>query len=244
VVDTEASDATNKKAEAEASAERTTEGKETDPSRSAKQRRLDKLREVQRTAILNAAQEIFAAKGYYEAKMTDIAKQAGFSTGSLYNYFTGKDEIFATLLSDQLEGLWGRLDAQFAQPGDFMSLIERITSVYARYMDEHRELFQIVHHTFPAVVWGPASSEIPEGMEATLGAKGDLYTRFIELTTRLLRRGMEEGVLRELDPRALAVMLIGTMDSVNQLWLQEEPHRPFAETMPFVLDVFLNGVLK
>ncbi len=212
-----------------------------DEGGSARERRLEKLREVQRATILEAAEEIFAAHGYYVAKMSDIAKQAGFSTGSLYNYFSGKEEIFATLVASHLEGLWDLLDAELKAPGEFMQTLQRLIAIYATYMDEHRRLFQIIHHTIPATIWGPASSEATDAYEL-MGTKNDLYARFIELIQRILQRGIDQGVLRDLDPKTLAVMLVGTMDSFNQLWLQEESARPFAEQIPFVLDVFLNGV--
>lgn len=221
------------------------EAREVEPTparATAKRRRLERLREVQRAAILEAAEEIFAAKGYLEAKMTDIARQAGFSTGSLYNYFSGKEEIFLTLMSDQLAGLWEQLDAQLERPGGFIDLIQRLTTVYAEFMDERRRLFQIIHRTFPALVWGPASSTTPSALTALMEVKEDLYQRFTELVVRMLQRGMEEGVMRRLEPKPLAVMLIGMMDSLNQLWIFEEPPRPFADTLPSVLDVFLNGV--
>jgi AcrR family transcriptional regulator len=209
----------------------------------AKRRRLDRLREVQRAAILDSAEEIFAATGYHEAKMSDIASKAGFSTGAIYNYFTGKEDIFLTLMSDQLEGLWEQLDAQIARPGSFMELIERLTSVYTAFMDEHRRLFVIIHRTFPAMVFGPAATATTPAALATVSSvSGEIYRRFTDLVLRVLQRGMDDGLLRTQEPRSLAVMLIAMMDSMNQHWLQESPPRPFADALPVVLDVFLNGV--
>lgn len=209
---------------------------------SPRQRRMERLREVQRTAILEAAEEVFAERGYLEAKVAEIARRAGFSAGSLYNYFSGKEDIFVTLVTDQLEGLGDLLTALLDQPGDFMDLIQRVTAAYASFMDERRRLFLIIHRTFPALVWGPASSSTPTELRELLNVKGDLYQRFTVLVTRILARGMEEGQLRQLDPEPLAVLLIGMMDSLSQMWLLEEPPKPFAQSLPFALDIFLNGV--
>ena len=47
-----------------------------------------------RRQILDGAREVFRAKGYEGASMDAIAKAAGVSKGTLYVYFTNKDELF------------------------------------------------------------------------------------------------------------------------------------------------------
>jgi AcrR family transcriptional regulator len=59
-----------------------------------------------RQAILHAARTVFARDGYVEARMSDIAREASLSTGALYRYFPGKEEVFAALISDLHEQLF------------------------------------------------------------------------------------------------------------------------------------------
>src|SRR6056297_1497877 len=49
--------------------------------------------------IMNAAAELFAAHGYHETSMAKIAGKAGISKGSLYWYFSGKEELFQELIT-------------------------------------------------------------------------------------------------------------------------------------------------
>jgi AcrR family transcriptional regulator len=53
-----------------------------------------------RTAILEAAGLVFARDGYVDARMIDIASEAGLSTGGLYRYFDNKTEVLAALIAD------------------------------------------------------------------------------------------------------------------------------------------------
>ena len=53
-----------------------------------------------RNKILDAAGRVFARDGYVEARMLDIATEAGLSTGGLYRYFDNKTEVFAALIAD------------------------------------------------------------------------------------------------------------------------------------------------
>src|SRR6185295_11799635 len=60
-------------------------------------------RDVRRDVVLRAAQRVFEEKGLDGASIRLIAKAAGCTTGSVYPYFTGKEEIYAELLSRSLD---------------------------------------------------------------------------------------------------------------------------------------------
>lgn len=58
-----------------------------------------------RTAILHAARECFRERGYENATIRDIVRRTDLAAGTFYNYFTSKQDIFATLLTDFLTNL-------------------------------------------------------------------------------------------------------------------------------------------
>jgi AcrR family transcriptional regulator len=54
----------------------------------------------QREAIINAARQVFFESGYAATSMSSIAARLGGSTGTLYNYFGNKEELFEALVHD------------------------------------------------------------------------------------------------------------------------------------------------
>jgi AcrR family transcriptional regulator len=62
-------------------------------------------------ALLAAAAEVFAAKGFDAATMTEIAAQSESSIGSLYQFFRTKESLADALILQQVDALWLRLDA-------------------------------------------------------------------------------------------------------------------------------------
>jgi len=56
-----------------------------------------------RQAILEAALVVFDAKGYANATIEDIAERAGISKGSIYNYFSSKEDLFAKVFAEALD---------------------------------------------------------------------------------------------------------------------------------------------
>ena len=61
-------------------------------------------------ALLAAAAQVFAGKGFDAATMTEIAAQSESSIGSLYQFFRTKEAVADALLGDQVDALWLRLD--------------------------------------------------------------------------------------------------------------------------------------
>lgn len=58
---------------------------------------------ARRDAVLAAALSVFETKGLEEASIRLIAKAAGLTTGAIYPYFSGKEEIYAELLAQSLD---------------------------------------------------------------------------------------------------------------------------------------------
>ncbi len=54
-------------------------------------------KEEAKNRILEAANKVFAEKGYHEATMDDIAKRLGVSKGAIYLYFSGKEDLFEAM---------------------------------------------------------------------------------------------------------------------------------------------------
>src|SRR5437773_11069374 len=55
-------------------------------------------KEEARSRILDAANRVFAEKGYHEATMEDIAKRLGVSKGAIYLYFSSKEDLFEAMV--------------------------------------------------------------------------------------------------------------------------------------------------
>ncbi|WP_068278124.1 TetR/AcrR family transcriptional regulator [Aldersonia kunmingensis] len=66
----------------------------------ARRSRHDPRRERTRAALLQAARRVFERDGFYPARLADITDAAGVSTGTLYNYYRSKEEIFRDVITD------------------------------------------------------------------------------------------------------------------------------------------------
>jgi len=79
--------------------------------------------EDRRQQILDAAQQVFAAKGFDGASIKDLARAARISPGLLYWYFKDKTDLLVSLLSERIESAFGQLSASVsldAPPEEFL----------------------------------------------------------------------------------------------------------------------------
>ena len=66
--------------------------------------RREREREAHRQQIMDAAEEIFGARGYADVTIEDIAEKADFSVGSIYNFFGGKQDLFDPVMQRIAQG--------------------------------------------------------------------------------------------------------------------------------------------
>jgi AcrR family transcriptional regulator len=97
-----------------------------------------------RTTILDAALEVFAARGYHAASIDEIAAAAGISKALIYEHFPSKRELHAALLQVHVEELFARL-AESAAPGQPGELRLRAgVDAFLGFVEERRDAWRML----------------------------------------------------------------------------------------------------
>jgi AcrR family transcriptional regulator len=108
-----------------------------------KERRARDL-ETRRKLILAAATDLFVRKGFAGVTLDDIAGAIEFSKGTIYNHFGSKEEIFATILLEQLDALLASLRLAARAGRDTAARLRNATAAYLRFYQERREYFKLL----------------------------------------------------------------------------------------------------
>lgn len=104
-----------------------------------------------RTALINAAFEVFLEKGYHNAAMDDIAARAGISKPIVYQYFPGKRELYLGLLDDAVaEWVAGISEAVTAESDNRKRVIAAIKYYFDKVDDTDRSYRLIFETDFTA----------------------------------------------------------------------------------------------
>jgi AcrR family transcriptional regulator len=159
--------------------------------------------------IIAAAMTVFAWGGFAQARMEDIAQEAGLSKATLYLYFASKEAIIAAILQSYFERGFDELAAldTSAQP-----VTQRLISWTRRRAQELQDnaAFLSIGFEFHALAARHASTrEVVQGY----------YVRYRSALAALLAQAMEWGELENANADELAVVLISLLEGLTVLWM-------------------------
>jgi AcrR family transcriptional regulator len=99
---------------------------------------------ARRRQLLDAAMEVFVARGYHAAAMDEIAERAGVSKPVLYQHFPGKQELYLALLDESVERLIEAVVAALRSTTDNRQRVNATFAAYFGYVAEHSGTFKLV----------------------------------------------------------------------------------------------------
>ena len=193
----------------------------------------EESRAAYREAILAAAERAFGRLGFHDAKMADIAAEAGVAAGTLYNYFKNKDEVFASILQRGHEQVTALLEtyAEVADPLERTRLQLRETFGY---LEQHGVLFSMFLRL---------GGFIDHAQKRVLEDHSEFgYTRGVERTTAVMREAVARGQLRsDVAVEELTVMLMGACDATILAWTRAGCPPGLVAKADLIVDLFLRG---
>ncbi len=198
--------------------------------------RRDEARALFRNAILDAAEAVFAQRGFHGARIQDIAARARTAVGTVYNHFEDKDDVMHALLEERSEEMLEQLRLRPGDPTSFRDRLEARVGRLLAYVSEHRAFFAIAneHGLF-------AGSATPGA-----GARGrslKRLERFRALFRALVQEGVSSGDLERIEGDALVRVLAGTIRAFVLSSLAQGEVDP-SEQARMVVDLFLHGAAR
>jgi AcrR family transcriptional regulator len=189
--------------------------------------------------ILEAALAVFGEQGYAGTRLDDVARRAGVSKGTLYLYFSSKEDLFRAMVEARVEGaLAGIEELVRAWDGSTTDLLEAFVEQYWGYMGrmENCRLARLV------------ISELANFPELARFHYRRVVLRVRRVIESILERGIAQGEFRRLDPvfaaRALQLLCV----HLAQFLVYFQPHDPTPvsreDMLAGILDLYLHGVLS
>ncbi len=181
--------------------------------------------------IIEAAVRVFAREGYYNSRVSDIAREAGIAAGTIYLYFKTKDDILVTLFRDKMAEFVSALRKAIAGEPDAASKVRRLVSLHFRMLEENPELAEVVQ------------VELRQGQKFFRGASSQEIGAYFALIGSVLEEGVAERRFRsDLPIKVATKMLFGAMDQMATSWVLGKRGYQLVDTADAVVEIFLQGV--
>ena len=102
-----------------------------------------KQRSEKRSRIIDAAIEVFAAKGYRDSRIADIARGAGVADGTIYLYFRNKEDLLLTIFEEKMDLVLKELEANLESHDDPIGRIRAYAETHFYLLQTHPALAQV-----------------------------------------------------------------------------------------------------
>lgn len=181
-----------------------------------------------RHAILEAAWQLIAERGYHHVRVQDVARICGTSTGTIHYYFPGKDDVLR-------EALRYCVDQAFERQGAALQQID----------NAHKRLLALIEMQLPLgrQVRNEWSIWLQFWVESSLSPElrmqhNDFYARWLETVVRIVRRGQRQGIFREdVDAEAFARLLTSATDGAGIKILTGAPGMTVEDMRAMLVDL-------
>ncbi len=170
-------------------------------------------RELKRGRILRAAIEVFASKGFFSARMNDVAKAAEVADGTLYLYFEGKEHLLESVFDDVLGRFIELLEAELQGLDDPVDKLRTMIRLHLDKVGQDRSLAHVLQIE---------TRHSRRFMHLFTRGKLGLY---LSLLRGIIEEGQELGRFRrDISPSLVTNVVFGAVDEAVTSWLlADEP---------------------
>ena len=152
-------------------------------------------------AILDAAERLFVAKHYADVTMDEIAEAAAVTKGALYHHFPGKQQLYLTMLHNDLERKQELFKQAVDSAGTCRDRLQRLTEAFFQLPGEKRRLIQLVRRDVN-IFRNPERAKLVRAYQAALP----------DQVEAIIRDGVRDGELAKGDARLLAWMHVAQVE--------------------------------
>ncbi|HEY4683284.1 MAG TPA: TetR/AcrR family transcriptional regulator [Candidatus Acidoferrales bacterium] len=199
-----------------------------------------KLREKEnrRASILQAAKEVFFAKGLAEGTLDEVAAAAELSKGTLYLYFSSKEELYCSLLVEGTQILREYFERALDPLIDPEANLRRLGQAYFQFSQEQPQFFRLMFlYNFHSEFKQP----LPKELKDELDCGGDGCLKMVSDT---IEEGIRRGHFRSVSPYLASMACWAALNGTVMLAVNE-PHRvggSLEQIVSLQLDAFLRGL--
>ena len=183
-----------------------------------------------RDAILRAAIDVFADRGFFSAQVADIARAAGVAAGTVYLYFKSKDDLLVSIFDRSMrEGLTlGR--AAVADLDDPRERLRRLARAHLARLGGDRNL---------AIVFQVELRQSTKFMERF---SSTLLRDYLGLIRDAIADGQRAGIFRtDIKATVAAKIFFGALDEMATNWILSRRRYALEADADTVVELFLNG---
>jgi TetR/AcrR family fatty acid metabolism transcriptional regulator len=186
---------------------------------------------TKREAILDAAVVEIARHGYYQTTVAMIARRAGVADGTIYLYFSNKEEILLSLFERAMGRFISEGRSQVDQGAGATEKLRQIVELHLTLVGQDRDLAIITQ------------VELRHSIHFMDTLSRSQVGEYLDILGQVVKQGMAEGSFRaDLDPVFAAKAIFGVLDEMATDWVLSRRNKRLESKVKAVVVFLLGGL--
>ncbi|MBW1779380.1 MAG: TetR/AcrR family transcriptional regulator [Deltaproteobacteria bacterium] len=182
--------------------------------------------------IITAATKVFAKNGFYQSKISEIAKEAQVADGTIYIYFENKDDILISLFEEQMQAVLDNMAVQLATLSDPSEMLERFASTHLSLIEKNKDMAEIIQ------------VELRQSGKFMKEYKNEKFSQYLNIIEDIIKEGQKRGIFKKnVMPGVAKRAFFGALDEVSRCWVLSSRRQYDIKTVAKqISEYFLSGI--
>ncbi|MCD6571621.1 MAG: TetR/AcrR family transcriptional regulator [Deltaproteobacteria bacterium] len=185
-------------------------------------------------AILKAAKGVFAREGFYNSKVSEIAKEARVADGTIYLYFKNKEDILISLFEEELTRIIKLVKGELEQVSDPRDKLRRFCDIHLNMAEEDRTLAEVIQ------------VELRQSNKFMREYKNKYFLAYLKIVADIIDEGKASGIFdQDVRSDVVARMVFGSLDEISTYWVTSRRKRfDVHDAAKTVGDILIEGLVS
>lgn len=182
--------------------------------------------------ILQAAIKVFARNGFFNSRISEIAKEANVADGTIYLYFNNKYDILIAIFEEEIGKIIARIKQELAGIRNPAEKLERFALLHLQLVEENRDLAEVIQ------------VEIRQSTKIMKDYRNKKFAEYLNIISQIVRQGQEEKIFRaDILPGIFKRAYFGALDEMSRFWVLSEKKKYSVSTAAKeISSFFLEGI--
>ena len=194
---------------------------------------IDSKKAEKRQRILDASAKVFADKGFYNAKISQIAKVAKVADGTIYLYFASKDDILIQIFEDGMSQVITYQHEKIAEKKTAAEKLYNFAENYAHFIELFPSLAILIQ------------LEIRHSNKFMKDYDNRRFAEYLDIIGNVVVNGFESGEFKKINRHVIKQAIYGALDELSSQWLflHEDKRFNLKEAFRSYMEIIVAGLL-
>ena len=189
--------------------------------------------EDKHSKIIRAAIKIFAKNGFYNSRVSEIAKEAQVADGTVYLYFKNKDDILISLFEEEMDRIIQNMKDELEKENNPVEKMRKFARIHLNMVKDDKNLAEVIQ------------VELRQSSKFMREYKNRKFIEYLNIISGVIREGQVTGHFRaDVMPGLAKRAFFGALDEISNMFVFS-PKRKYNVDMAAeqVAAFFINGIV-